>query len=209
MKLTKYEHACITIEKDGQLVVVDPGGLSNDFIAPENIVAVVITHEHFDHFDKEQLAAIIDKNPNAEIIGHQSIISQIETPRTRAVEAGAAVTVGSFTLTFHGGSHAIIRSGIPVVANLGVVINDLFYYPGDSFALPGTSVDTLALPVAAPWMKASEAIDFLTAVHPRLAFPTHDAILSDSGKRIADAVFGDAAKQNNIDYQRLTETVAI
>ena len=29
MKLTKYEHACFTVEKDGKLLVVDPGGKGN------------------------------------------------------------------------------------------------------------------------------------------------------------------------------------
>jgi L-ascorbate metabolism protein UlaG (beta-lactamase superfamily) len=55
MKLTKYEHACFTVEKDDQVLVVDPGSFSSDFIAPAGVVAIVVTHEHGDNFDPEQI----------------------------------------------------------------------------------------------------------------------------------------------------------
>ena len=204
MKLVKYEHACFTVEKDGQLLVVDPGNFSSDFIAPAGVVAVVITHEHPDHFDHDQLAAIIDKNPEAVIVAHPSITSQIEVFQTRSAMAGDKLNVGPFDLEFFGGQHAVIHQNYPTIANLGVMINDLLYYPGDSFELPGdASVDTLALPATAPWMKMSEAMDYLIAVHPRLAFPTHDAILSDEGRAIADRLLGMTAQKNNIEYRRL------
>lgn len=210
MKLVKYEHACFTVEKDGKLLVVDPGNYSSDFLAPENVVAVVITHQHADHFDHEQLAGVIDKNPDAVIVAHPSITRQIEVFETRSVKAGDALDVGPFSLAFFGGEHAVIHSDLPVIANLGVMINDLLYYPGDSFALPDSrSVDTLAIPAAAPWMKIAEAMDYLTAIRPRMAFPTHDAILSSEGKALADRLLGMVAKQNNIDYRRVGEPLMI
>jgi L-ascorbate metabolism protein UlaG (beta-lactamase superfamily) len=210
MELTKYEHACFTVEKDGKLLVVDPGNYSSDFLAPENVVAVVITHEHADHFDHEQLAGIIDKNPDAIIVAHPSITAQIEVFETHSIEVGDTFEVGPFRLEFFGGEHAVIHSSLPAITNLGVMINDLLYYPGDSFALPdGRSVDTLAIPAAAPWMKIGEAMDFLAAVHPRLAFPTHDAILSSAGKELADRLLGAVAGQNGTDYRRLSDSLEI
>lgn len=209
MKLVKYGHACFTVEDEGSLLVVDPGGLSADFVSPGNVAAVIVTHEHFDHLDHEQLAGIIDKNPEAIIVAHESVTSKIEAFQTRPVSAGETLEIGPFSLAFHGGEHAVIHSSIPRITNLGIMINDLLYYPGDSFTLPRTPVDTLALPVAAPWMKASEAIDFLTVVHPRFAFPTHDAILSDSGKMVADKDMGAAAEKAGIEYTRLSEPVEI
>src|SRR6187549_712981 len=195
MQLTKYEHACFTLEKDEQILVVDPGEFSSDFIAPENVIGVIITHEHGDHFDPEQLSTIIDKNPDAIIIGPGAVTSKIEAFETRTVSAGDTTQLGPFTLEFFGSEHATIHPMIPVIVNVGVLVNDLLYYPGDSFTAPDKSVDTLALPVAAPWLKISEAMDFLTEVRPRLAFPTHDAILSDIGKEITDARLEDTASE--------------
>ncbi len=209
MRLTKYEHACFTLEKDGQVLVVDPGNFSSDFITPGGVTVVVITHAHADHFDHDQLAAIVDKNPDAVIVAHQTVTDQIEVFQTKAAAAGETVTVGEFSLEFFGGQHALIHSSIPRATNLGVMINGLVYYPGDSFTLPGKPVDTLALPAEAPWMKIGEAMDFLTAITPRLAFPTHDAILSDRGKSLADRILGVSATSVGATYQRLDGPVEI
>lgn len=209
MKLTKYQHACFTVENDGKLLVVDPGGLSGDFIAPDHVVAIVITHEHGDHFDTEQIAAIIDKNPNAVIIAHPDVTTKIEAFEARSVQPGDMVAVGPFNLEFFGGHHAVIHDSMPIVANLGVLINDLIYYPGDSFTSPDRAVDTLALPAGAPWLKIGEAMDYLAEVRPRLAFPTHDAVLSDAGKGFVDTLLSTVAKNNAIDYQRIENSIEV
>jgi L-ascorbate metabolism protein UlaG (beta-lactamase superfamily) len=209
MELTKYQHACFTVQDDDQILVVDPGNFTSDFIAPEHVVGVVVTHEHPDHFDPEQLAAIIDKNPDAVIIGHEAVVSQIEVFQTKVVNVGDKITVGRFNLEFFGGEHALIHRSMPIAANLGVMINDLLYFPGDSFTNPEKPVDTLAIPASAPWMKMSEAMDYLTEIRPRLAFPTHDAILSDAGKSLSDRLLGNIAAANNIEYKRLETPIEI
>jgi L-ascorbate metabolism protein UlaG (beta-lactamase superfamily) len=209
MKLTKYEHACFTVEKDSHLIIVDPGGFSGDFIAPENVVAVVVTHQHGDHFDPDVLAAIYNKNPNSLLLADQAIIDLMPDHRGQAVEAGQKVTIAGFELAFFGGKHAQIHRSIPPIPNVGVLINDLLYYPGDSFTLPDVPVDTLAIPAAAPWLKIGEAMDFLLAVEPRFAFPTHDAILSEIGKELSDAMLGQTAKSAGIEYRRLESAIDI
>lgn len=209
MKLTKYEHACFTVEDNGQVLVVDPGNLSSDFIAPEHVCAVIITHQHGDHFDPDHLADIFDKNDEVLLIGPADVVEQIEVERKQAVEAGEKLTVGPFDLEFFGGTHALIHKSMPRVQNLGVIINDLIYYPGDSLDTPGRPVDVLAIPAAAPWMKIGEAMDFLLAVHPRLAFPTHDAIASDAGKAIVDRLLTQIAQENGMEYSRLASELEI
>jgi len=209
MKLTKYQHACFTVEIEGKILVVDPGAFSTDFIAPSNVSAIVITHEHPDHFDHDYIAQIMDKNPNAIIIAHPSVTTQIEVFNVKPAIPGEIVAIGPFNLEFFGGTHEIIHPDIPPIANIAIMINDLLYYPGDSFVLPEKSVDTLALPASAPWMKVSEAADFMTAISPRFAFPTHDAILSDEGKSIHDSLFQTFAAKNDIIYERISDTLDI
>ncbi len=209
MQLTKYGHACFTVEKDEQILVVDPGGFSQDFIAPEHVVAVVVTHNHGDHFDHNQLAAIIDKNPDAVIIGPEEVTSAIEVFQIKSVHAGDTLTIGPFSLEFTGGQHAVIHRDIPVAQNVGVLINELLYYPGDSLVLPGKPIDTLALPISAPWLKIGESIDFLLTIKPRLAFPTHDAILSQEGIEICDSLLDRFSNSQGIEYSRITQPFEI
>jgi len=210
MILTKYEHACFTVEKDGKLLVVDPGVWTTDLPALESVVAIVVTHEHPDHFDVNALGAIIGHNPDARIYAHENITRQFgDTLPATAVVAGEGIEAGPFKLEFYGGEHAVIHPDMPVVANLGVMVNGKIYYPGDSFTLPERPVDVLALPTAAPWLKISETFDFLMNVKPRLAFPTHDAISSDVGKQLPDRMVPMFAEKVGTTYQRLHEPIEI
>lgn len=203
MELTKFAHACFALTLDNQTLIVDPGELTTDLVIPDNITAVVITHEHADHFDVATLQRIIDHSPAVTIIGHDSIMQQINELQTISVEAGDTISIGAFELAFYGDEHAHIRDGLPPLVNLGVLINQKIYYPGDAFDTPDVPVDVLALPVGAPWLKLSETVDFLTSVKPRLAFPTHDAVLSAAGQSIVDRHCQAVAETIDTSYQRL------
>lgn len=210
MLLTKYEHACFTVEKNGKLLVVDPGSFTTDLPALENVVGIVVTHEHADHFDVTALGAIVAHSPEAVVYAHEHITKQLgDTLPHSSVSVGERITAGPFVLEFLGGDHAVIHPDFPPIVNLAVMINDSLYYPGDSYFNPDRPVRTLALPVAAPWMKMSEAFDFLMAINPRLVFPTHDAILSPAGKNLADTMTRTFAKNIGATYQRLNEPIDI
>jgi hypothetical protein len=76
--------------------------------------------------------------------------------------------------------------------------------------MPEKSVDTLALPVAAPWLKISETIEFMKAVNARFTFPTHDAILSNSGKQVTDNLVSSFAEAAGTEYRRIDgETIEV
>jgi len=206
MKLTKYEHACFTLETANETLVVDPGTYTSDFVVTDTIVVVVVTHEHPDHFDPSLLTTIFTKNPNAVLVTLQSIIDKLPGHKSKAISPGDTVDIGPFTLKFFGDKHALIHSSMPAIDNIGVLINNTVYYPGDSFALPLTPIDVLALPVAAPWLKMSESMDFLTAIKPLLAFPTHDAVLSDLGKALPDYLLPAFAQKVGAQYKRIDGT---
>ncbi len=204
MKLTKFEHSCFTVEKDGEVLVVDPGNFTSNFVVPSNVVAVVVTHEHQDHFEMEKLRAIVAANPTAKIYAHEDITKQMEDLPAVAVHAGETVQAGNFTLEFSGGRHATIHPSLPVVANLAVMIDGRIYHPGDALTLPERPVEILILPVSAPWLKISEAIDFLNTIQPTWAFPAHDEILSDIGKSLHDRVITMLMNSETTTYERIS-----
>lgn len=207
MKLTKYQHACVVVEHDNTTLVIDPGVFTKDFIMPHRVDAIIITHEHTDHFDEALVAKILATHPKATLFSHEAITGQFTNYTTIAAKLGEPYTIGSTTLQFYGGQHAAIAPSIQTPPNFGVLVNKSFYYPGDSFTIPtNIPVETLALPVSAPWLKMSEPMEFLAQIKPSLVFPTHDAILSSVGKQLADRMIGAVASGINATYKRLDST---
>ncbi|AGW41102.1 ABC transporter ATP-binding protein [Leifsonia xyli subsp. cynodontis DSM 46306] len=201
MRLTKFEHAALLLEESGKKLFLDPGSFTSPLTDTANTAAVVITHEHADHWTPEQLRRILDLNPEAPIFAPEGVATAATDFAVTVAHAGDTVTAGPFTLRFFGGKHAVIHESIPVVDNLGVLVNDELYYGGDSFAVPeGVEVDVLAAPAGAPWLKLAETMDYVLAVKPRRSFPTHEMVLSQTGKDLANARIGWATKQNGGEF---------
>lgn len=205
MQITKYAHACFTLEKDGHVLVVDPGVWSDDFVCPTNVAGVIVTHEHADHLDKDKLQHITDTNPHAIIYAYATVVEQLGDLPSQAVAPGDTVTIGNYSVQFTGGQHAVIDTSIPRIANIGVLVDGHIYYPGDSFAEPNhhERIEHLLLPVSAPWCKISEVFDYLRVIKPAHAYPTHDHIVSDTGKDLIDTLCGQFCDKNGITYERL------
>src|SRR5690349_8108609 len=50
MRVTKFEHATLTIVDSGRTLVIDPGSFTAPLGELEDVVGIVITHEHADHW---------------------------------------------------------------------------------------------------------------------------------------------------------------
>lgn len=201
--MTKREHACMILGDEGQQLVIDPGNQTGPVAAP-GLVAIVITHEHADHWDAPHLSALRAAHPNVPIYGPAGVAAAAEGFDVTVVEAGERVTAGPFRLRFFGGEHAEIHRSIPLVDNLGVLVNERFYYPGDSYATPDVPVELLATPAGAPWLKIGEVMDFVAQVAPRATFAVHDAPLSEMGLDMAHARIEGAVTAGGGEHHRLT-----
>ncbi|GAA1753396.1 MBL fold hydrolase [Agromyces humatus] len=201
MRLTKLEHAALVIEDSGDLLFIDPGKFTTPITESAGAAAVVITHQHDDHWTPDQLRRILEANTAVRIFGPAGVAAAASDFDVEVVDAGDEVEAGPFRLRFFGGKHAVIHRSIPVIDNVGVLVNDALYYGGDSFALPeGVAVEVLAAPAAAPWMKISEAMDYVEAVAPRRAFPTHEMLLSQAGKALSNTRLAWATEQGGGEY---------
>jgi hypothetical protein len=116
------------------------------------------------------------------------------------VHHGDRVEIEPFVLEFFGEKHAVIHETIPVVDNVGVLVDDEFYYGGDSYTVPDRTVGTLAAPIGAPWLKIGEAMDYVLAVAPRRALPVHEAPISKIGRDMNSARLEWAVQQGGGEY---------
>ncbi|MFT4052272.1 MAG: MBL fold metallo-hydrolase [Microbacterium sp.] len=199
MRITKHEHACLRLELEDRLLVIDPGNFTLPLEDLHGLVAVVLTHEHPDHWTPEHLARIRSYAPDVPVYAPAGVAAA--GADVTVVSPGDTVTAGPFSLSFHGGTHNVIHSSVPVIENVGVLVNDQFYYPGDSYALPPhTGMGMLAAPIGAPWLKIGEAMDFVLAARPHRAFGTHDMSLSRVGLEMHRARLKWATEQNGGEF---------
>ncbi|RMI13792.1 MBL fold metallo-hydrolase [Cellulomonas triticagri] len=194
--VTHWGHACVRFERDGRRLVVDPGAFG-DAAVLDDADAVLLTHEHPDHVDAPALVAALDRNPDLRVRGPQGALDVLTAAgapadRLHAVVAGDEVEAAGFAVVVTGERHALIHPDVPVPHNVGYLVDGGALHPGDAFTEPpaGATVDLLLVPVAGPWMKLAEAVDYVRAVRPRVAAPIHDAILSDPGRALADRLVG-------------------
>ena len=201
MRITKQEHACLILESSGKTLVIDPGIFTTALVGLNDVVAIVITHEHGDHWTADQLTRILKNSPDAKLYGPEGMALAATDFDITIVKDGDTINAAPFSLRFFGEKHAVIHSSIPIVDNVGVLVNDALYYPGDSFTVPeGVEVDVLAAPVGAPWLKIGDAIDFVLAVRPRRAFATHEMVLSTAGKAMGGDRLKWAVEQGGGEY---------
>lgn len=210
MLLTKFTHACIRLEQEGRVLVLDPGVFSESATALEGAHAVLITHEHADHYDGDALTKALTANPELSIHAPAGVARDLRSRATEAAERivdaapGDSFTAAGFAVQCFGGQHALIHPSVPVVANVGYLIDDDVYHPGDSLIVPdGVSVGTLLVPVHAPWSKVSEVVDFVVSVRAPRAFQIHDGLLNEQGLAFTESHIARIGGLHGVQFRHL------
>lgn len=192
MRLIKHGHACVRLETGAATVVVDPGM----FTAPEAVegaTAVLVTHEHPDHWTSDLLRAT-----DAPIFTIAAVAAAIAeqapdvSERVTVVKPGASLDVG-VPVEVVGEKHAVIHPELPHFDNSGYLLmveGTTLFHPGDALTVPPATPDLLLLPVSAPWLKVSECIDYARTVGAPRSLAIHDAVYSEAGLGIVDTHLG-------------------
>lgn len=190
--LTKQGHACVRLHRGERTLVIDPGGFSEEDAAAD-ADALLVTHEHPDHFDEGRLRAVLDANPAAELWTLGSVAQHL-TPaypgRVHTVGHGDAFHAAGFDVRVYGELHAVIHPDLPRVTNVGYLVDGAVFHPGDALTIPDVPVDTLLLPLQAPWSKFSEIVDYVRELRPRVAYDVHDGLLSANAFPLYERMLG-------------------
>ena len=204
MELTKHGHACVVLAEGERRLVIDPGAFTGD-AALAGASAVLVTHEHPDHFVPERLRAALGADPALEVWTNKAVAAALEGlgGRVHVVGNGDAVKVAGFDVHVHGELHAEIHPDLPRVANIGFLVDGQVFHPGDALTVPDEPVATLLLPVHAPWSRTADLIDYLRAVHADQAFAVHDGFLNDTGLGVVSGLLGERGPGTPTPYSRL------
>lgn len=208
MRITKFGHACVRLEHDGAALVLDPGV----FTAPDAVdgaAAVLITHEHPDHYLPDHL-----RRTDAPVLTIAAVAARIRedapdvAERVTVVAPGERFTAAGFAVRAVGELHAVIHPEMPRFDNSGYLVEaggTRLYHPGDALTEPGEPVDVLCAPVSAPWLKASEAVDFARAVRAPRTLAIHDRVYSEAGLGIIDGHMGAFLPREGSEYRRIAD----
>ncbi len=184
MQITRFGHAAVLLEAADTRILIDPGSFSLDVTFDlEGLDAIVVTHQHPDHIDQTRGPELIKRNPDAQLLCDPETASVLEFGAWREHADGIETKVKGITVRGVGARHAVIVPELPRIANVGVLVSadgePTVFHPGDSYETAPDGVDVLALPLAAPWGKVSETVDFVQRVSPTTLFPIHDRTISE------------------------------
>ena len=207
MRIIKFGHACVRVEHDGVAVVIDPG-VFTEAEALDGADAVLITHEHADHYLPDHL-----RTTDAPVFTIDAVAAKIREDAPEVAERVSVVRPGEefdagLPVRAVGELHAVIHPEFPRFYNSGYVVTageQKVYHPGDALTPPEEDVDLLLVPVSAPWMKASEAIDFARAVKAPRNLAIHDRVYSEAGLGIIDGHMNAFLPDAGQDYVRLAD----
>jgi L-ascorbate metabolism protein UlaG (beta-lactamase superfamily) len=205
MRIFKHGHACVRLETGDHAVVIDPGSFT-ELDAVRDATAVLVTHEHADHWTPELLRATA-----APVFTIAAVAAQIReqapdvADRVTVVEPGQSLDIG-VPVEVVGEKHAVIHPELPHFDNSGYLVTvdgTTVFHPGDALTVPDEAPDLLLLPVSAPWMKVSECIDYARDVGAPRSVAIHDAIYSDAGLGIVSNHLGRFLAPREQEYVRL------
>lgn len=199
MKITKYGHACLLLEKDGVNLLIDPGSFTELLADLPRIDFVIVTEEHYDHLNLDNLTQIADNNADVRIYttaAAKDILKEANL-NIHAVSGDQTVTMSPYEVAFSETDHAVVYQKSPC-RSLAITLDDnVLYYPSDSYKTIDKKVRVLALPTSGPWFKVSECIQFVHAVDSEIVLPTHNALNSENGNKVTHDFI-----VNNIDSDR-------
>ena len=174
-----YGHSSLMIQYKSLCVYTDPVSQYADYAALPKADIILITHEHFDHLDKEAVSSLLKKdtkivtNPNsAKKLGRGDVLKNGQTITEKGIKIEA---VPAYNATKgHEQYHPKGRDN-GYILNLGAV---RIYIAGDTEDIPEMTrlknIDIAFLPVNQPYtMTPAQLRHAVEIIRPKIVYPYH------------------------------------
>ena len=181
MKIYKYLHSCLVFEEDGFKLLIDPGKFSfaEGLVTPDmfaDVNAIIITHNHPDHIDIENLKKITELS-DATVYTNAEVAEALKKEDILSVVMPLGdYLMGPFRLFGIDVKHEPLLDS-PAPQMTAFVINNKVLHPVDSFEeklLEYKGIELLLLPVMAPFTTELKVADFADRLQPKQILPVHD-----------------------------------
>lgn len=179
LTITFLGHASLMINFNGKVIQVDPVGQYADYSKFPKADLILITHNHFDHFDQKAIEKSV--KPGTVIVLNQATFEElnkgqvmkngdVKTVEGIKIEAVPAYNTTPQHLQFH-----------PRHRDNGYVLtfgNKRVYIAGDTEDIPEMAalknIDVAFLPMNQPYtMLPSQVVQCVHKFHPHILYPYH------------------------------------
>ncbi|WP_270887789.1 MBL fold metallo-hydrolase [Pedococcus sp. 5OH_020] len=190
MRITHLGHSCLLVETADARILVDPGGFSPGARDQRALDAVLVTHQHADHLDRDIVPDLLRGSPDVVLLADPDSAGLLHDLGfdAQSLGAGEEVSVKGATVTGVGELHALIHDDLPRIHNTGMRISaagePTLFHPGDALDAEPEGVDVLAFPLHAPWARSREMTAFLRRLAAPTAVPVHDGLLNGAGRKL-------------------------
>lgn len=179
MKITKLVHACLLVEDQGKVILIDPGNYSWDSGIFEvgqlpKIDYILITHEHLDHCYPNFISAIILQSPNVQIISNSSVVAKLKSDNINATDL---IPIG---INMEVVQHEYVPWAQVPLNSIFQVFSKLTH-PGDNLSF-SNSTEILAIPIQSPWGSVTWAYETILKTKPKTVIPIHDWHWNDEAR---------------------------
>jgi len=173
IKIFWLGHASFKIKAVNKIIYIDPYNITED----EKADFILVTHEHFDHFDPKSIKAISDD---------KTIV--IGPPTERKIKIGETLTFDNIKIEAVE-AYNVEKSFHPRGLGVGYLIEidkKTIYHAGDTDFIPemknlAGKIDVALLPIGGTYtMDIKDAVEAVKTIKPKYVIPMHYGTLKET-----------------------------